>query len=300
MSSKYKFLMRSADSAQALGLGSDFSLFHGESIDPRGELAIDFEKMNLNRVRVIYDVEKMALNINGECIDADVCDTVFSKYDKNISIVLEATTLGFAELFLAIRSLIYVGHKRVEIVYVEPLDYSREKSGNGEFSLSDLITGFHPIPHAVVDLNDDELESGVFFLGFESERLERAISEHQMLISKDIKVVFGIPAFQPGWELNSIVPHLQILKENRLDIAYCAANDPEAALECLETTRLALGNGKRMFVAPIGTKPCGVAAAIFASIHQNQVGLLFDHPKKKNKRSKGASIWHRYSLILSE
>ena len=117
-----------------------------------------------------------------------------------------------------------------------------------------------------------------------------------MISAKDIKVVFGIPAFQPGWELNSIVPHLELIEN--CNVQYCAANDPSSAYDALEVTRTSLSIGNRMFVAPIGTKPCGVAAAIFASVYPNQVGLLYDHRKKKEKRSKGVSVWHRYSIKI--
>ena len=79
---------------------------------------------------------------------------------------------------------------------------------------------------------------------------------------------------------------------------YCAANDPEAAFECLERTRAALSEDKRMFVAPIGPKPCGIASAIFASVYPEQAGLLFDHPRRKKKRSTGTDLWHRFTVTV--
>jgi hypothetical protein len=300
MTSVAGFLSRSAENLAQLELDSDCVLFHGDPIDTRGELAVSFDKLDIERIRTVYDVEKMTLYLNDHEIGADQCAEFFSKYSKLSTVILEATTLGFAELFSAIRALISCGCQRLEIIYVEPANYSRETASAEQFALSDLITGYHPIPHSVVDLTADDLEAGVFFLGFESERLDRAVNEYQMIVSKEIKVVFGIPAFQPGWELNSIVPHIPLLSERRFDIAYCAANDPEAAYECLESTRSSLSHGKRMFVAPIGTKPCGIASAVFASLYPDQVGLLFDHPKKRSKRSKGSSVWHRYSVIISD
>ncbi|WP_141133407.1 hypothetical protein [Pseudomonas segetis] len=275
-----------------------FVFIHGSALDERGELAISFGDANAQRVLVQYDIETMALSVDNTTASADVGSDLFRHFTAGQLVVLEATTLGFAELFSTIRALIDIGLKRIEIIYVEPLEYTKPK-GADQYALSDRIKGYLPIPNSIVDLTSDDLEAGVFFLGFESERLERALEEHQMITTKDIKVVFGIPAFQPGWELNSIVPHLTRLSEQgRIEMAYCAANDPEAAFECLETTRTSLGYGKSMFIAPIGTKPCGIASAVFASIYPEQVGLLFDHPTRKSKRSEGSSLWHRYSVIL--
>ena len=120
-----------------------------------------------------------------------------------------------------------------------------------------------------------------------------------MIATKDVKLVFGVPAYHPGWELDAIIPHLPALEQHKLVLDYCSANDPEAAFECLERTRIALGTDRRMFVAPIGPKPCGIASAIFASIYPDQVGLLFDHPRRKKKRSTGVDLWHCFTVTVN-
>lgn len=292
------FYARSSQDPLELSFENDIILFHGAPLDERGTQAISFGGDTARRILVDYNSDEMTITVNGSKSSADKSSQLFTEFSNGQPVVLEATTLGFAELFSSIRALIEVGTRRIEIIYVEPLDYTRPK-GEDQFSLSEEINGYRPIPHSVVDLTSDDLEAGVFFLGFESQRLERALEEHQMIATKDIKVIFGIPAFQPGWELNSIVPHLHRLNEQgQIQIAYCAANDPEAAFECLEATRQSLEKGKEMFVAPIGTKPCGIASAVFASIYPGQVGLLFDHPKRKSNRSEGASLWHRYSVVI--
>lgn len=99
-------------------------------------------------------------------------------------------------------------------------------------------------------------------------------------------------------ETDSIIPHLTALEGHKLQPDYCSANDPEAAFECLERTRDTLGADKKMFVAPIGPKPCGIASAIFASAYPEQVGLLFDHPRRKKKRSSGIDRWHRFTVTV--
>lgn len=300
MVKKVSFYSRSSLSPSGLDLGENYTLLHGEHLDDRGVLAVSLGSSGVDRALVHYDNEEMMLTLNGVSVSADLCVDLFRSLPSDKPVVLEATTLGFSELFLSIRALIDLGANRIEIIYVEPLDYTKRKGGD-QYALSELIKGYKPIPNSIVDLTSDDLEAGVFFLGFESERLDRALEEHQMIANKNIKVVFGIPAFQPGWELNSIVPHLTRLGERGggVEIAYCAANDPEAAYESLEAARDTLGEGKSMFVAPIGTKPCGIASAVFASLYPGQAGLLFDHPKKKDKRSEGSGLWHRYTVVLN-
>ncbi len=292
------FCTSSFSSPEDLSLLRNSVLFHGPAVDDRGVAATSFECSDISlRVMIEYDYDQMTIKVGADEVSADKAADLIWPYVRGMNVVLESTTLGFSELFLAIRSLVDLDIKSFLIMYVEPDTYNRSKPGSDSFEISELNAGYKPIPRSVVDLSGDDVEAGVFFLGYEPERLERAFEEYQMISSKDIKVVFGIPAYHPGWELNSIVPHLNGL--DKCNIQYCAANDPSAAYDALEVTRVSLGADNKMFVAPIGTKPCGIAAAIFASIHSNQVGLLYDHRKKKDKRSFGVGVWHRYSIKLA-
>jgi hypothetical protein len=297
MKSSVIFLNSSHANSNDLLLYPESVFFHGDAVDDRGESAINFESdLITERVLVSYDSKRMLLRVSDVTLDADQALALFTPYLANKNIILEATTLGVPELFFAVKSLIDSNVYNFLIVYVEPEEYKRETPAADSFELTEKIVGYKPIPNAIVDLSGDDVEAGVFFLGFEPDRLERAFEEYQMISSKDLKVVFGIPAFQPGWELNAIVPHLEAI--DNCSISYCAANDPSSAYDALEETRLSLREGNKMFVAPIGTKPCGIASAIFASLYPSQVGLLYDHRMKKNKRSEGVSIWHRYSIKI--
>jgi hypothetical protein len=293
-----RFDTSTAPSAEELGVRPQLTLFHGDVIDTRGRLAVGAWGDECVRVPVRYDVENMTISIGGQTSNADEIVQLLSAYDTS-TLVLEATTLGFAELFALVSGLVELQSRTIEMVYVEPESYTRTYPGGDQFALTETTQGYQPIPRSVVDLGSDDLEAGVFFLGFEPERLDRALEEHQMIADKEVKVVFGIPAYRPGWELDSIVPHLPRLQQGSLLIEYCSANDPEAAFECLERTRASLGVGKRMFIAPIGPKPCGIAAAVFASAHPAQAGLLFDHPRRSPKRTDGALMWHRYRVHVS-
>ncbi|WP_175831356.1 hypothetical protein [Burkholderia cepacia] len=271
-------------------------MLHGEELDDRGESACRSAPES-NRIQLSFGVDDMSLTVGRRKKSSDLAVELLSEYDWR-KVVLEATTLGFAELFCAVNALLAGGATSVNIIYVEPAEYTRDGKSAELFALSEPTRGYVAIPNAIVDLASEEVEAGVFFLGFEPERLDRALEEYQMIASKDVKVVFGIPAFHPGWELDAIIPHLTALESHKLQLDYCSANDPEAAFECLERTRDTLGAEKRMFVAPIGPKPCGIASAIFASVYPKQVGLLFDHPRRKKKRSSGVDLWHRFTVTV--
>ncbi|MFZ2853804.1 MAG: hypothetical protein WAZ34_06800 [Rhodocyclaceae bacterium] len=299
MTSSVIFYTSSFAGPSALCIAPNSVLLHGDPVDERGSSAVSFEcKDIVRRVPVDYDYDVMTITIDGNKISADRVAELLNPIVNGKHVVLEATTLGFAELFLIVRTLIDLGIERFLIIYVEPDKYNRTQPGADSFALSELNAGYRPIPRSVVDLSGTDVDAGVFFLGYEPERLERAFEEYQMLSSKDIKVIFGIPAFRPGWELNSIVPHLRGI--DNCNVQYCSANDPSSAYDALEITRSSLSQGDKMFVAPIGTKPCGIATALFASMYPEQVGLLYDHRKKMKRRSSGVSIWHRYSIKINK
>lgn len=293
---RVRFFSVSGSSAADLSLPDDIVLLHGEELDERGESACGCAPEDA-RVMLSFGVDDMSLTVGSETKPSDLAVELLSGYDWR-QVFLEATTLGFAELFCAVNALLASGATTVNIIYVEPGEYTRVSKGADQFALSEPTRGYVAIPNAIVDLSSDEVEAGVFFLGFEPERLDRALEEYQMITSKDVKLVFGIPAYHPGWELDAIIPHLPALEQHKLQLDYCSANDPEAAFECLERTRDALGVDRRMFVAPIGPKPCGIASAIFASVYPEQVGLLFDHPRRKQKRSTGVDLWHRFTVTV--
>lgn len=298
MNSNVIIFNESFESSDQLTLESNTICFHGASVDDRGNSALSLININPeNKIGISYDFDEMLLSVDEHTDIADKVNELISPYvTGDIPIILEATTLGFPELFLCIKALIDLEIKKFSIVYIEPSEYNRTNPSADSFALSELNAGYKPIPNAIVDLAGEDVEAGVFFLGYEQNRLERAFEEYQMITNKELKLIFGIPAFKPGWELNSIVPHLPFIKDYH--VSYCAANDPSSALECLEATLESINADNKMFIAPIGTKPCGIASALFASLNPHRVGLLYDHRKKKEKRSKGVSTCHRYVVNI--
>jgi len=111
--------------------------------------------------------------------------------------------------------------------------------------------------------------------------------------------VFGVPAYKPGWEVHAFANNVRVLEAKRLSggVHFCGAENPAGAYEILREIKTSLENDARMVVAPIGTKPNGIGAALFAALHSD-VGLLYDHPKKSPGRSEQISRWHLYHVRL--
>lgn len=136
----------------------------------------------------------------------------------------------------------------------------------------------------------------IFFLGYEESRLDRAMEDFQMLDPGQCSVAFGVPAFQPGWEIDAFANNVKVMKDRGMrdgGVYFCGAENPASAYKVLENIQAEMIQGQRMFVVPIGTKPNGIAAALYAA-HHDQVGLLYDHPGKKLARSRHVAKWHLF------
>jgi hypothetical protein len=165
-----------------------------------------------------------------------------------------------------------------------------------DFELSQEVPGYKPIPGATRILSDRIGQRTVFFLGYEERRLDRALEDNQMVQPANCSVVFGVPAFKPGWEMDAFANNIRIIGERRLrgGIQFCGAENPAAAFGVLERIRQGLNAKETLFVGPIGTKPMGIGAALFATIYPH-VGIFYDHPRRSKWRSNSVAKWHLYN-----
>jgi hypothetical protein len=277
----------------------------GTAIDERGHAALGLvSTCGGRRVPVIeYDCEHYTVRIDESTIDADDLESVL-QLRSDTRVLLEASTLGFVELFLGMRAAFDARCKSIDITYVEPGEYTRPRRSRSfllnrrEFELSDEVAGYRAVPGATIMLSDRVRQRGVFLLGFEERRLDVAFEDFQMLRPRDCDLVFGVPAFKPGWEMDTFANNIRVVMERGImgGVHFCGANDPAAVYELLESIRSGLRDGERMFVAPIGTKPHGIAAALFAATHSG-VGILYDHPRRRAGRTQRVGGWHSFRLL---
>ena len=240
----------------------------------------------------------MDLTIDGQAIaQRDLQGMIAAA--ANDPIALETTTLGFVEVLLCCRAA-FGRTGALDCLYVEPQNYRRSRDSHllakRDFELSGEIVGFRGIPGAARMLDDRRSQKCVFFVGYEGARFRRAFTDLEMLKGRSSNVVFGIPAFKPGWEMDSIANNVPVMRDEHISSVYfCGADNPRAAVDFLLATHGSLQRDETMFIAPIGTKPHGLATALFVA-EREDVGVIYDHPLRTADRSTAVGQWHLFSV----
>ncbi len=203
-------------------------------------------------------------------------------------IFVDMTSLALRTWAPILRAALSVGAK-FRFVYVEPSDYVRQLGGR-DFSLSDYTEGISSIPgFASVASITDEPVPLIAMLGFEGARLTRIIQRLEPPPGQTFPVI-GVPGYKVEFPFYSYEGNQRELEQNFLysQVVHARANCPFEAFVALSNIRAALG-GVRLQVAPIGTKPHAVAAALFALACDGDVELIYDHPKRAARPTQGAS-----------
>lgn len=296
------FDMEKAKTAALLSVDSWDLAVVGKPIDDRGNAAVSFlNDHTLQTVDLRYHADDMKITIDGTKSDVSWIRDFFNIH-KTKRIVLESTTLGFAEVFLCSRTAYELGIREISFLYVEPADYTRPRPGKAkilhkrDFQLSGVVAGFSAIPGGAMIIDDRAPPTAIFFLGYEERRLDRALDEFSFRTEK-CSVVFGVPAFQPGWEMDAFANNIRVIEGNdiRGTFHFCGAENPRGAYEVIKEVHQSISREERLFLAPIGTKPHGIGVAVYAAKHP-EVGILYDHPERQPGRSVDTLNWHLYNV----
>lgn len=277
----------------------------GNILDDRGQAAVQFLTQHTDRlINIKYDSNDFSVNIDNEHYNADNIDEFWKSLDGK-TLVLEATTLGFVELFLCCQASYNLNFPELDFLYIEPKSYRLRQIlpkktrllHKRDFELSGEVPGYKAIPGATQMLSDRVPQKCIFFLGYEERRLDRALEDYQMIQPSMCSVVFGVPAFKPGWEMDAFANNIRVIKERNIrgGVHFCGAENPASALEILEQIYSEMDTKEKLFIAPLSTKPSGIAVAIFTSTKSN-VGILYDHPQRRPQRSSEVAKWHLFSV----
>jgi hypothetical protein len=291
------------DAQQTLPLLQWDLALHGEPVDVRGEAALAAVQVAAKELVLCdYDIKgSRNLRLSGaKTIKRDVA--VLFKPGKQV--LLEATTLGFVELLHLLRAAHSQRIEAVDLLYVEPQEYQRDVTLDApwtrEFSLSSSRR-FEGVPGFVTDLSLFENRAGrlVAFLGYEGARLVQAYEQLGGLADWQKYAIFGIPGYAPGWEINALANNIASLDKNKFDsVQYCPASAVSSAYCLLDTIFGEAGGDAPMIVAPLGTKPHGIATALFLIEHSSyqETSLVYDHPERSRNRSRRVRRWHLYRV----
>lgn len=273
--------------------------FYGEELDDRGKQAVNLLKERCQKtVQLKYMSDDFTIMFDEQEVQIHDLPSKLEEYTKSNSL-LDGTTLGFGEIALLTRELL--NKNELSFLYVEPGKYYRPKSKNllhkRDFELSGKIGGFKAIPGFSALLTDDIAHKVVFILGFESARVEKAFEDHQMINRKGCDLIFGFPAFNAGWEMNSFANHIKLIDHYNLigDVKFGAATDPHSTYSIIKKINEAIDEDVQLFLSPLGTKPMAIGCALFAAEHP-ETAVLYDHPEKKAGRSSDTNIWHLYEV----
>jgi len=291
--------LQEGKSAAEISLRDWSVVLHGECVDDRGKAAIsELGKNCKSAFKVIYDPDSLEVEFDGEKLDVDTLTERLESL-KHENFVFETSTMGFVEILLCCRALYSLGVANFDLVYVEPKNYrippGEHLIHRRDFELSNEVHGYRAIPGYGI-LLDRRPKKGVFLLGFEDARLRRAFEDLQAITASEANVVFGVPAFKPGWEMDSIANNISVIREQNIrSIHFCGAENPASLVELLSEIYRGLEDEERLFLAPIGTKPHGIGTALFAATHKG-IGVIYDHPQRKPGRSSNMGRWHLFSV----
>lgn len=301
-----RFIRQDVVTAQEAGQVGQFDVgFYGrDDLDDRSRHSADLTRAAAKKsYRVSYDPAKFSLTIDGQAFSVrDELEDLFRKFRAQ-SIILDATTLEFPEILYVLSAYRKQPNRpRCGFFYVEPEGYKQRPQnmsvvpGNA-FDLSDGFRGNRQLPPFTRLLSNSNKAHLVAFLGFEGDRLMRVLDADDGHFYERVSIVFGIPPFQPSWDLHALMANSSLLERQNTSVLYCGANNPRAAYVLLKDAHAGLVSGptNRLAVAPFGTKPMALGAALYQLDHDVLLPI-YDHPVRKADRTFGVHRRHWYEV----
>ena len=215
------------------------------------------------------------------------------------SIYIDITGMGPDLWAPILRAMLRQSEKKLHCVYSEPRSYTfSDMPIEGTiFDLSSKIEGISPLP-TFSNFTDPENPDKVAFiplLGFEGMRFAFILSKEEP--SPPIIPIVGAPGymleypFYTYWGNKNVLSDIQYWKHIRYVPAFCPFSVYYTLLELRK-------NYKDYFfkLAPIGTKPHGLGAILFAINYHRTTEIIYDHPVVKPTRTSGTSRVHVYNV----
>ncbi|MFX6709081.1 hypothetical protein ABTH16_15385 [Acinetobacter baumannii] len=310
MSKKYQFKNKILQSILEIDFDKYDCIFYGDSVDERGNnLNEHIESFDtLKKFKIHQDPENLLIYTNNENIDRKRLSEEVNQYS---SILIDSTTLGLAEIIFIIIGIQLAKKNNISFLYAEPKSYKSSPSNPSSPLVTFELThncDFQGIKGITLQYDSGDKASHIFMLGFEPGRLQNAIEQRNDIEEDYYEKYFiiGIPAFQHGWEQNTLYPHIPILDElniNEKKIIYCQANSIYSSYIALWDLYEKLGHEEKIFfVSPLGTKPHSIGAALFLSEtrgYENPTSIYYDHPIRNNQRSEAINQLHLTEVIFS-
>ena len=209
------------------------------------------------------------------------------------NVLIDITGVSQPALFYLLK-LLYedINPRRLFLAYTEPLRY-RERtlpSTDDMFDLTERLGKIKALPGFVTNTARGKSTAIALLIGFEGKRFN-AVCEELEMDSDQVRVILGFPAFRPGWEYLAFGGNQSALEafQGERYLWHAAANDPFEAYNILgDILDFDRNQGNDLVIAPIGTKPHAMGAALFAIHHPKDTRLVYDFPvKARHFRTEG-------------
>ena len=281
----------------------DIAFYGRDDLDDRSRHSAALTRAAAKKsFQVRYDPSKFSLTVGDEVFKVDDLGDLFRRFRAQ-SLVIDATTMEFPEILYILSAYrLQPTRPRCGFFYVEPEGYKQRSEnmsvvpGNA-FDLSERFLGNLQLPPFTRLLSNANKAHLVAFLGFEGDRLMRVLDADDGHFYERVSIVFGIPPFQPSWDLHALMANSSLLERQNTTVLYCGANNPRAAYMLLKDAHAGMVSGRtnRLSVAPFGTKPMALGAALFRLDH-DILSPIFDHPVRKPDRTYGVHRRHWYEI----
>lgn len=274
----------------------------GPTIDERCRFCLDYLDDKTKTYSVEYDSTKFVMCIDNCRIQINDLPSFINKEGwADDTVIVDATSVNVVELLLLVDAFEKSDIHRFEVLYAEPRNYVTQESrsrNRRDFNLSVKYYGYKGVPFFSKMTRDSDVK--VFCCGYEAARIQNAI-ESLPIGTSDTYLVFGMPPFYVGWDMNAYYNHINFLvTENLHNIYYCGATNPLSVMMRLLEIYKTLRPDQNMFIAPIGPKPMSLAVCLFLvkMSSSNKCAILFDHPEKRAARSKEVGEVNLYKIHL--
>lgn len=262
---------------------------------------IDLKNTDPSRILFLQDIgpDKVNVKVQDECKEVLLTDeNAILSLIKSENLLIDITSLPH-HIWAPLFKIYFKAGKKLRALYVEPDEYKTHPSPSSAnlFDLSISFEGLSPLPgFAKLDgPEDDDKALFVTFLGFEGNRAERIIN--QIEPSPKVIPIIGVPGFQINYPAITVACNRFFLKEFdcNSDIRLAKASCPFEAFEMLSSIHRDFPDCY-LYIAPVGTRPHVLGAVKYVIQNEDHCEILFDHPKRQEKRTSGRGLIHVFDF----
>lgn len=281
-------------------------VFRQDPSEARAE--VDVEWLSAHRARGVRlvgvtseDLEWIEVEVDGESSRISLYDPeslrALIRGESN-EVWIDSTGLDFASWAPLVQAAVQAD-VLLQVIYAEPDEYrsSARPVERIRFDLSKRTRGPGPVP-GFNHLTLPERSDSIFipFMGFEGERLQRIIGDLEYEDRRTFPLL-GMPGFQLAYPFHALEANASLLNRAPMhrNVRLARASCPFEAYLAVEQLKNDEGVSN-VVIAPIGTKPHSLGAALYSILNREHTTLVYDHPVRAEGRTIGSRKMHVFDV----